>query len=322
MRPALLEVERLAKHYPVRTGVFGRAALKAVDAVSFSVGRGEVVALVGESGSGKTTIGRAVLRLVEPSAGSVRFDGIDVTAAAPDVLRALRRRMQIIFQDPYGSLDPRRRVEGIIGEAFDVHGLADGGDRRDRIVALLRQVGLGPEHLRRYPHEFSGGQRQRIGIARALAVAPDFVVADEPVSALDVSVQAQVINLLVDLQERLGLAMLFIAHDLGVVEAIADRVIVLYLGRIMEVAPARTLYSAPKHPYTEALLSAAPVADPTAQRKRIILAGDPPSPANPPSGCVFRTRCPYAIADCARIVPTLAPVGEGHAKACIRDDIL
>jgi peptide/nickel transport system ATP-binding protein len=315
---ALLEIENLTKHYPVRGGLPWTPArqVKAVDGVSFTVGRGEVVGLVGESGSGKTTVGRAVLRLVEPTAGTIRFAGEDVTAATAAELRAFRRRMQIIFQDPYGSLDPRRRVEGIIGEALEIHGLAGG---RERIVALLEKVGLGAEHLRRYPHEFSGGQRQRIGIARALAVEPSFIVADEPVSALDVSVQAQVINLLADLQEELGLALLFIAHDLAVVEAIADRVVVLYLGRVMEVAPAAELYTRPRHPYTEALLAAAPIPDPALRRDRVLLQGETPSPLDPPSGCVFRTRCPYAIADCAKVVPPLAPVGEGRLKACIRD---
>jgi peptide/nickel transport system ATP-binding protein len=325
MRPSLLEVENLTKRFRVGGGLFnrgrGRGAVTAVDRVGFEVGRGEVVGLVGESGSGKSTIGRCLLRLVEPSEGAVRFDGIDVLAASRGGLRALRRRMQIVFQDPYASLNPRLRVEASIGEAFDIHGLHRGGDRRGRIAELLRRVGLEPDHMRRYPHEFSGGQRQRIGIARALAVEPDFIVADEPISALDVSVQAQVMNLFADLQEELNLTILFIAHDLSVVEYISDRVIVMYLGRIMEVAPSRALYTAPRHPYTRALLSAAPVPDPTVRRTRIILKGEIPSPLNPPSGCVFRTRCPHAIADCAAIEPQLRPIGDGHAVACIREDL-
>jgi peptide/nickel transport system ATP-binding protein len=321
--PPLLEVERLTKRFPIGGGLFSRrrGTMTAVDRVGFAIARGEVVGLVGESGSGKSTVGRCLLRLTEPSEGAVRFDGVDVLAASRGVLQALRRRMQIVFQDPYASLNPRLRVEASIGEAFDIHGLHRGGDQRARIAELLRRVGLEPDHMRRYPHEFSGGQRQRIGIARALAVEPDFIVADEPVSALDVSVQAQVMNLLADLQEALGLTILFIAHDLAVVEYISDRVIVMYLGRIMEVAPSRTLYTAPRHPYTWALLSAAPVPDPTARRERIILKGEIPSPLDPPSGCVFRTRCPHAIADCAAIEPQLRPVGDGHAVACIREDL-
>jgi peptide/nickel transport system ATP-binding protein len=319
----LVEVDGLVKHYPVRESwLGGRKNVRAVDGVSFAIGRGEVVGLVGESGSGKTTVGRAVLRLIEPTAGAVRFDGADVTAADPAQLRALRRRMQIVFQDPFGSLNPRKRVEDVIGEAFDIHGVARGAERRERIAELLRLVGLPPENMRRFPHEFSGGQRQRIGIARAIALEPAFIVADEPVSALDVSIQGQILNLLADLQERLGLAMLFISHDLAVIEYFSNRVIVMYLGRVMEVAPARDLYLRPRHPYSEALLSAAPALDPRSTQKRIILKGDLPSRTDPPSGCVFRTRCPYAIADCAAVVPPLRPVGPGHGTACIREDIL
>ena len=262
------------------------------------------------------------MRLTEPTRGEVWFDGVDITKLTRPRMREYRRRMQIIFQDPYASLDPRMRVQDTIGEALEIHGLAEGSAKIDRVAELLRRVGLEPEHMRRYPHEFSGGQRQRIGIARALAVGPDFVVADEPVSALDVSIQAQVMNLLRDLQDDLNLTMLFIAHDLSVVEYISNRVIVMYLGRIMEVAPAGELYRNPRHPYTEALLSAAPVPDPTVKRDRIILKDDIPSPVNPPSGCVFRTRCPYATADCAAVVPELRPVGPDHATACIRDDVL
>ncbi len=320
---ALVDVRGLTKYFPIRGGLLRRVVgnVKAVDDVSFELAKGEVVGLVGESGSGKTTVGRSLLRLTEPTQGSVRFAGVDITELSRQQMRQYRRRMQIIFQDPYASLDPRMLVQDTIGEALEIHGLATGSAKVDRIADLLRRVGLEPEHMRRYPHEFSGGQRQRIGIARALAVDPDFVVADEPVSALDVSIQAQVMNLLRDLQADLNLTMLFIAHDLSVVEYVSDRIIVMYLGRIMEVAPAGTLYRNPKHPYTEALLSAAPIADPAAKRNRIILQGDIPSPSNPPSGCVFRTRCRYATADCAAVVPELKAVGPGHAKACIRDDI-
>jgi oligopeptide/dipeptide ABC transporter ATP-binding protein len=322
--PGLLRVEDLTKHFPLRGGFFSRvlAHVKAVDAISFELARGEVVGLVGESGSGKTTVGRALLRLIEPTRGHIVFDGVDVTALPKSELRHFRRRMQIIYQDPFASLDPRMRVGDIIGEALDVHGLAKGPARTDRIIELLNLVGLSPDSIRRYPHEFSGGQRQRIGIARALAVEPEFVVADEPVSALDVSIQAQVISLLQDLREQLGLTMLFISHDLSVVEYVSDRVVVMYLGRIMEIAPKRELYLNPKHPYTEALLSAAPIPDPELKRDRVILQGDIPSPITPPSGCVFRTRCPYAIGECANVVPDLRPVAPGHLKACIRDDIL
>ncbi len=321
---ALVEVQDLAKYFPIRGGLLRRVVghVKAVDQVSFELAEGEVVGLVGESGSGKTTVGRSLLRLTEPTQGEVRFAGVDITQLPRTRMREYRRRMQIIFQDPYASLDPRMLVQDTIGEALEIHGLAEGSAKLDRIAELLRRVGLEPEHMRRYPHEFSGGQRQRIGIARALAVEPDFVVADEPVSALDVSIQAQVMNLLRDLQDDLNLTMLFIAHDLSVVEYVSNRIIVMYLGRIMEVAPANTLYRNPKHPYTEALLSAAPVPDPTVKRNRIILQGDIPSPINPPSGCVFRTRCPYARPECAAVVPELAVVGPAHAKACIRDDIL
>jgi oligopeptide transport system ATP-binding protein len=303
--------------------VFSRVSgwVRAVDGVSFAIGRGEILGLVGESGSGKTTVGRALLRLIEPSAGRVRFDGVDLTALPPAELRKLRRRMQIIFQDPFASLNPRLRVGRIVGEAFDIHDLHRGDARAEAVASLLRRVGLSADAMGRWPHEFSGGQRQRIGIARALAAGPSFIVADEPVSALDVSVQAQVIGLLQDLRRDLGLTMLFISHDLAVVELLADRVAVMYLGRIVELAPKRRLYRAPRHPYTEALLSAAPVPDPAAKRERIILGGELPSPAAPPSGCVFRTRCRYALADCARIVPPLVEVAPGHLKACIRDDV-
>ncbi|GGF10001.1 ABC transporter ATP-binding protein [Aliidongia dinghuensis] len=314
----LLEVQGLVKQFPASGG----GVVKAVDDVSFAMMRGEVLGLVGESGSGKTTTGRAILRLVEPTAGRVLFDGADITHLARPELRAYRRRMQIIFQDPYASLNPRRKVKDAIGEAFVIHGIGTSADRRDRIAALLERVGLPADAMERFPHEFSGGQRQRIGIARALAVEPQFIVADEPVSALDVSVQAQVVNLLKDLQAELGLTVLFIAHDLAVVQYISDRIAVLYLGRIMEIATSEQLYARPRHPYTEALLAAAPVPDPTRRRERAPLQGDIPSPLNPPSGCVFRTRCPYATEACAATVPPLVEVEPGHMKACIRDDIL
>jgi len=303
---------------------FGRRErpVRAVDGVSFEIAPGEVLGLVGESGSGKSTIGRSVLKLVEPSAGAIRFEGVDLVPLSPRAMRPYRRSLQIIFQDPYASLNPRRRVGDTLAEALATHGLHPGPARATRIAELLSLVGLAPGHAARYPHEFSGGQRQRIGIARALAVEPRFIVADEPVSALDVSIQAQVLNLLSDLRERLGLTMLFISHDLDVVEYLCDRIVVLYLGKIMEMAPAADLYRAPQHPYTQALLDAAPRPDPEARRTRRLLQGDIPSPVDPPSGCVFRTRCPYAIDACAAAVPALRQVGPGRFKACIRDDIL
>jgi oligopeptide/dipeptide ABC transporter ATP-binding protein len=325
MSTPLLQVSGLRKHFPLRKGLFQRgtgAAVKAIDDVTLEVARGEVVGLVGESGSGKTTIGRAILRLIEPTGGSIHYDGADITHLDRAALRPFRRRMQIIFQDPYASLNPRKTVRDIIGEAFVIHDIGDAGDRRDRVATLLGRVGLTADAMERFPHEFSGGQRQRVGIARALAVEPDFIVADEPVSALDVSVQAQVVNLLQDLQQELGLTLLFIAHDLAVVQYLSDRIVVLYLGRVMEVAPSDALYRAPRHPYTEALLAAAPIPDPTQRRQRVLLEGDIPSPVNPPSGCVFRTRCRYALPACANTIPPLVEVAPGHFKACIRDDIL
>ncbi len=317
---ALLEVDGLKKYFPVRGGVLRRVVnhVRAVDDVSFDIAAGEVVGLVGESGSGKTTVGRTILRLEEATAGAVRFDGTDVTALPPAEMRRLRRRMQIVFQDPYASLNPRESVREVLTHPLRLHAIGAPGDREDRAAALLEQVGLSRDHLDRFPHEFSGGQRQRIGIARALAVEPDLIVADEPVSALDVSIQAQVINLLEDLTADLNLTLLFIAHDLGVVEHICDRVIVMYLGRVMEIASAAELYARPNHPYTQALLSAVPIPEPGRRRQRTILKGDIPSPIDPPSGCVFRTRCPMAIPDCARIVPSLTRVGPGHRSACIR----
>jgi len=317
---ALLQVRNLKKYFPIRGGVFSRvvANVKAVEEASLTIRRGEVVGLVGESGSGKTTAGRAILRLIEPTDGEIIFDGVDIAKLPKAKMRDYRKEMQIIFQDPFASLNPRMSVGDIIGEALTIHNLARGKAKEDRVADLLERVGMNAGHMRRYPHEFSGGQRQRIGIARALAVDPKFIVADEPVSALDVSIQAQVVNLLQDLKDELGLTMLFIAHDLGVVEYISDKVVVMYLGRIMEIAPAKELYRNPVHPYTEALLSAVPIPDPTIKRERVILQGDIPSPINPPSGCVFRTRCPIAIEDCKHVVPPLEEVGPGHLKACIR----
>lgn len=316
----LLEVNNLRKYFPIRGGIFSRvvANVKAVEDVTFAIDPGEVVGLVGESGSGKTTAGRSILRLIEPTSGEVKFDGVDVTQLDKTRMREYRKKMQIIFQDPFASLNPRMSVGDIIGEALQIHNLAAGKAREEKVADLLERVGLSASHMRRYPHEFSGGQRQRIGIARALAVDPQFIVADEPVSALDVSIQAQVVNLLQDLKEELGLTLLFIAHDLGVVEYISDKVIVMYLGKVMEVAPSKELYANPVHPYTEALLSAVPIPDPTVKRERIILQGDIPSPINPPSGCVFRTRCPIAIDDCKHVDPPLEEVSPGHFKACIR----
>ncbi|MFU8887475.1 MAG: ABC transporter ATP-binding protein [Trueperaceae bacterium] len=316
----MLQVRNLKKYFPIRGGVFSRvvANVKAVEEVSLTIRRGEVVGLVGESGSGKTTAGRAILRLIEPTGGEIIFDGVDIAKLPKAKMRDYRKEMQIIFQDPFASLNPRMSVGDIIGEALTIHNLARGKAKDERVADLLERVGMNAGHMRRYPHEFSGGQRQRIGIARALAVDPKFIVADEPVSALDVSIQAQVVNLLQDLKDELGLTMLFIAHDLGVVEYISDKVVVMYLGRIMEIAPAKELYRNPVHPYTEALLSAVPIPDPTVKRERVILQGDIPSPINPPSGCVFRTRCPIAIEDCKHVVPPLEEVGPGHLKACIR----
>ena len=316
---ALMSVEGLTQHFAGARG----GTVRAVEDVSFAIEPGEVLGLVGESGSGKTTIGQAMLRLIEPTGGRVLFRGRDITNLRDRELKPFRRQAQPIFQDPFASLNPRMTVEALIGEPLIVHGIGrDREERRSRILSLLAQVGLPRDSLSRYPHQFSGGQRQRIAIARALAVEPALIVADEPVSALDVSIQAQIINLLRELQQRLKLAMLFIAHDLAVVEYISDRVVVLYLGRIMEIGPARSLIGAPKHPYTEALISAVPEPDLDRADKRIVLQGDLPSPIDPPSGCVFRTRCPYALPACAGKVPELRPVGEGHAKACIRDDVL
>jgi len=323
---ALLDVRGLKKYFPARRGVFGRArgVVRAVDGISFWVRRGETLGLVGESGSGKTTAGRTVLRLLEPTAGEARFDGRDIFRMDERELRRLRRRAQIVFQDPFGSLNPRMTVGDALREALAVHGLARGAAARRRAEELLELVGLSPAHANRYPHEFSGGQRQRVGIARALSVEPEFVVCDEPVSALDVSVQAQVLNLLRDLQARFGLAYLFIAHDLGVIEHMSDRIAVMYLGRIVELGEASQVVRAPRHPYTRALLAAVPVPDPAARRRPLPVTGEIPSPTDPPTGCPFHPRCMHPAKDeeCARTVPPLAEKAPGHFAACIKESAL
>lgn len=313
----LIEVRNLRKF-------FGPAArpVRAVDDVSFAIQAGETLGLVGESGSGKSTIGRALLRLIDSTSGTVSYRGENLVTASGSRMRALRSKLQMIFQDPYASLNPKMRVRDILGEALRTHGLAPGKEATAaRIAELLQLVGLPPEHAARYPHEFSGGQRQRIGVARALSVQPEFIVADEPLSALDVSIQSQVVNLLCDLRDQLSLTMLFISHDLDVVEYLCDRVVVLYLGRVMEVAPTAQLFAQPLHPYTHALLAASPRPDPTVKIVHVPLKGDMPSPVDPPSGCVFRTRCPYALPACAQTRPEPRDLGGGRLKACIRDDI-
>jgi peptide/nickel transport system ATP-binding protein len=326
----LLEVRHLKKYFPVRKGVFLRTVgqVKAVDDVDLAIREGETLGLVGESGCGKTTTGRAILRLIEPTGGEILFRSkklsasggpcpeVDIAAAPPNLLKFLRRDLQIIFQDPYSSLDPRMTVAEIVGEPLKVHGIGRGRELEDRIEKVLAAVGLNPEQMKRYPHQFSGGQRQRIGIARALALEPELIVADEPISALDVSIQAQVINLLQDLQAQFGLTYLFIAHDLSVIKYISDRVAVMYLGKIVEVAETEALFSDPKHPYTEALMSAVPVPDPDYQSEQILLEGDVPSPLNPPSGCYFHPRCPYAQKTCKAESPLFRDVGKEHFVSC------
>jgi oligopeptide/dipeptide ABC transporter ATP-binding protein len=314
----LLIVKDLKKYFPVRSGLLQRvtAEVKAVDGVSFTIKSGECLGMVGESGCGKTTVGRSVLRLVEPTAGSVVFDGVEVTKANARTLKALRRNMQIIFQDPYSSLDPRVPVGESVGEGLLIHGLKNGHERHAVVLDMMRRVGLEEYHVRRYPHEFSGGQRQRIGIARALALQPRLIICDEPVSALDVSIQSQVLNLLRDLQHEFGLTYLFIAHNLSVVEHISDRVAVMYLGKMAELTSRAELFRNPLHPYTQALMSAIPVPDPSLKRERIVLSGDVPSPLNPPFGCRFHTRCPEVMDICSIEEPAFRDVGYGHLVAC------
>ncbi|HEC84632.1 MAG: peptide ABC transporter substrate-binding protein [Candidatus Parabeggiatoa sp. nov. 1] len=315
----LISVKNLKKHFPVRSGFFSRisAWVKAVDDLSFDINTGETLGLVGESGCGKTTAGRALLRLIEPTAGTIHFKGKDFLKMSAAELRAMRRHLQIIFQDPYSSLNPRMTVGNIVGEALKVHGMATGAELDRRLDKLLDRVGLSPSYRSRYPHEFSGGQRQRIGIARALALEPCFIVCDEAVSALDVSIQAQIINLLRDLQAEYHLAYLFISHDLNVVQHIANRVAVMYLGKIVEVAPAKTLFESPKHPYTQALTAANPIPDPDAVHEAKLLEGDVPSPLNPPTGCRFHTRCPNVMDKCKHIEPSLTTVGKGDKKQLV-----
>ncbi len=317
MEPMVV-VRNLVKHFPIRGGVFSRVTghVKAVDGVSFDIHAGETYALVGESGCGKSTTGQTVLKLLNPSSGSVHFDGKDVFSLSPGALRSIRKQMQIVFQDPYSALNPRMSIGKAIGETIRVHGLAQGTEVRDRVEYYLKTCGLAEYHYKRYTHEFSGGQRPRIVIARALALDPKFIVADEPVSALDVSIQSQIINLLERLQGEFNLTYLFISHDLGVVKHMADRIGVMYLGKLVEEAPKREFYARPLHPYSQALLSAIPVADPTRKRQRIVLEGDVPSPADPPPGCPFHTRCPLAVDICRSVVPELKAAAAGHKAAC------
>ena len=318
MTEELLVVKNLKKYYPITGGVLGGEVglVKAVDDVSFTVRRGETLGLVGESGCGKSTTGRSLLRLIEPTEGEITFDGVNVMSLSADDMRKMRRDMQIVFQDPYASLNPRQNVQKILEEPLIVHNIGTAAERKKRVQEMLEVVGLSSYHARRYPHQFSGGQRQRIGIARALMLNPKLIVADEPVSALDVSIQSQVLNLMQDLQRDLGLTYLFIAHDLSVVRHISDRVGVMYLGRIVELTTSSQLYSNPLHPYTQALLSAVPTPDPDAARERVILQGDVPSPANPPSGCTFHTRCPHVTDECRNARPAFQDVGDGHFVAC------
>ncbi|NOU56086.1 ATP-binding cassette domain-containing protein [Brevibacillus borstelensis] len=318
MREALVEVKQLKKHYPITGGIFGRTIghVKAVDDVSFAIRKGEAFGLVGESGSGKSTTGRTILRLTDKTAGEVKYKGVDLHAVSKQELRRLRPSMQFIFQDPYSSLNPRLRVGDAIGEALMDHGLADKSEIRERVQEVLSLCGLAPYHIDRFPHEFSGGQRQRIGIARSIILQPEFIVADEPVSALDVSIQAQIINLFSDLQEKKELTYLFISHDLSVVEHLCTRIGVMYLGSLVEIAPRDELFARPLHPYTRALLSAVPIPDPRLKRERIVLRGDIPSPANPPKGCKFHTRCPLATDRCKEEVPVLRLADSNHQVAC------
>lgn len=311
----LVKVKNLVKHFPVENS---DDVVRAVDDVTFDIFAGETLGLVGESGCGKSTVGRCLLRLYEPTSGSVSFEGNEIIGLPHREMQKLRREMQIIFQDPYASLNPRLNILSTVGEPLKIHGIGNKNEQKERVADLLKKVGLDPNYMFRYPHEFSGGQRQRIGIARALALNPKLIIADEPVSALDVSVQAQVVNLLQDLQAEFGLTYLFISHGLAVVEHISNRVAVMYLGKIVEIAEARELYELPLHPYTKALLSAIPIPDPKQKRERIVLKGDVPTPINPPSGCRFRTRCPIAIPECAAKVPELREITKGHSVACIR----
>jgi oligopeptide transport system ATP-binding protein len=317
---ALVEIKSVKKYFPIRKGVLQRevARVHAVDDVTLSVREGETIGLVGESGCGKSTLGRCIVRLLEPTAGDIVFDGRSIGKLKPRALRPLRREMQMVFQDPYASLNPRKRVGTIISDPMRIHDIGDRRERKKRVEELLEVVGLSPEHYNRFPHEFSGGQRQRIGVARALALRPKLIVADEPVSALDVSIQAQMVNLLEDLQDDFGLTYVFIAHDLGVVRHVSDRIAVMYLGKLVELSPAEELYTRPIMPYTEALLSAVPIPDPdlSAKRERIVLAGDVPSPINPPSGCRFHPRCRYATDICSQVEPPLVDYGNGHLAAC------
>lgn len=318
----LLRVEGLKKYFPITSGFFSKVTghVKAVDDISFSVKAGETIGMVGESGCGKTTAGRTIIRLIEPTAGKVIFKGEDIMSLKGAALKDMRRNMQIIFQDPYSSLNPRKTILDIVGEALEVHGIAFGSEKEDIVASLLEKVGLSPKYINRYPHEFSGGQRQRVGIARAIALKPSLIICDEPVSALDVSIQAQVINLLIDLREEMNLSYIFVAHDLSVVKHISYRIIVMYLGKLVEMAETKELFRNPAHPYTQALLSAIPNPDPTNKSKRIILRGDVPSPINPPSGCHFHPRCPRCMERCKKEVPELRRKSDGHFYRCFLDD--
>ena len=316
----LIEISNLKKYFPIKGGLFNKKIgdVKAVEKINFTIKKGDVLGLVGESGSGKTTLGRSILRLIEPSEGKIIFENIDITSLSEKEMRKFRKDMQIIFQDPFASLDPRKRVVNIIGQGLKIHTNLKKNEIKETVLNLLEQVDLQAEHLTRYPHEFSGGQRQRIGIARAIALKPKFIVADEPVSALDVSIQAQILNLLQDLKKQYLLTMLFISHDLSVVKYVADKVMVMYLGKVVEITDADKLYSSPLHPYTISLLEITPTINPKHKRSRNILKGDIPSPINPPSGCVFRTRCPKADSECAKIVPELRELKDNHFVACIK----